>query len=340
MNPEEYFSGKTVRVIAGANANGGSYDSFSRFVAATAGHYFPRSTRFDVEYISGAGGYNGLRATLDSNPDGLTIGIVHSRWFQRQAVVGDIPNFDFDEVQLLGSPTFTVAEDPYCVDRSVAASWQEVLDLGRPLRVGTYQPGTEPAIEFMETIGLPFQVVYDYPGTRQIMDAFDRGELDLSNRCGLDLVRALYPEWIEQGRLVPLFYVRKPPDRGYLARLGHTGPLPSFTELPGLNLGEVQRAQLKAVQADLLLREVTRVFILPAGVPDEIRQYWHERFDLIMKDQGFIDTVHNTGYVDWYGYGSTEELLDIIRRVQALDQRVKDILYQISDLSALDRLVQ
>ena len=338
MNPEEYFSGKTVRIITGAS--GGSYDAFSRFVAATAGDYFPRSTTFDVENVTGAGQYNGLRAALDSAPDGLTIGIVHSRWFQRQAIVGDIPNFDFDEVHLLGSPTFTVTEDAYCVDRSVATSSQEVLDLGRPLRVGTNEPGTEPVIELMESIGLPFQVVYGYFGTSEIMAAFDRGELDLSNRCGPDIVPHVYPEWIQKGRLVPLFYVQKPFDRVYLARLGHTGPLPSFTELPGLNLGEVQQAQLEALQADLLLTELTRVFILPAGIPDEIRQYWQERFDLIMTDQGFKGTIHDTGYVDWYGYGRTDELLDIIRRIQTLDQRVKDILYELSGLSALDALVQ
>ena len=59
-----------------------------------------------------------------------------------------------------------------------------------------------------------------------------------------------------------------------------------------------------------------------------------------MTDQGFKDTIHDTGYVDWYGYGRTDELLDIIRRIQTLDQRVKDILYELSDLSALDALVQ
>ena len=339
MTPEEYFSGKTIRIITGAN-HGGSYDTFSRLVAETAEHYFPRSTTFDVENVPGAGQYTGLRAILNSEPDGLTIGIVHSRWFQRQAIVGDIPNFDFDEIHILGSPTFRVDGDAYCVDRRVATSWQEVLRLRRPLRIGTYEPGTEPAIEFMAANGGPFHMIYGYLGTYQIMVAFDRRELDLSNRCGPDIVPHLYPEWIEQGRLVPLFYVTKPFDDEYLARLGHTGPLPSFLELPGLNLDGTQRIQMEALQANLLLSEVAQVFILPAGVPDHLRQYWQGQFNRIIEDHQFIDSLSNAGYGDWYGYGGTDQILDIIRHVQALDQGVKDILHDLRGLGDLDHLVR
>lgn len=309
-------------------------------MAATAEHYFPRSTTFGVETVPGAGQYHGLRATLDSEPDGLTIGIVHARWFERQAIVGDIPNFDFDEVHILGSPVFKVDGYTYCVDRNVATSWQEVLDRGLLLRVGTYEPGTEPVIEAMEANGGPFQVVYGYSRTSEIMAAFDRGELNLSNRCGPDVVGSLYPEWIGQGRLAPIFYVKKPFDRGYLARLGHEGHLPSFTELPGLNLDEAQQARMEALEAYLFLWDVGRVFILPAGVPDEIRQYWQQQFDLMMKDQRFIDSLSDEGYADWYGYGTTDQILDILRGVRSLDPSVKDFLYDLSDLSALDGIVQ
>ena len=329
----------TVRFIVGAS-EGGSYDTFTRLVAATAGHYFPEDTKIDVENISGTAGYGALRVVLDSEPDGLTVGIVSSRWFQRQAIVGDIPNFDLDEVLILGSPSFKVDGYTYCVDRSVATSWQEVLDLGRPLRVGTYEPGTEPPIELMEANGGPFRVIYGFPGTTDIMEAFDRRELDLTSRCEPDTVRALYPWWIEQGRLVPLFYSKEPVDRDYLARLGHTGDLPSFTELPGLGLDEAQQSRMEALEAYLLLMDVRRVFILPAGLPDGIRQYWQELFDLVMKDQRFIDSLSDAGRGDSYGYGTSERLLGIIHRVKSLDQDVKGFLHGVSGMGALDRFIQ
>ena len=293
-----------------------------------------------MENVTGAAQYNGLRAVLDSEPDGFTVGVVHPRWFRRQTIVGDVPNFDLDNITVLGSPTFKVEGDAYCVDRRVATSWQEVLDLGRPLRIGTYEPGTEPVIEWMAANGAPFEVVYGYPGTVDIMEAFNRGELDLNNYCGPGIVPHLFPEWFGQRRLVPLFYFTKPFDEAYLARLGHTGPLPSFLELPGLNLDQAQRARMDALQAVLLLSEVRRVFILPPGVPREIRQYWQERFDRVIKDQRFIDSVHDGGHGGSYGYGRADQLLDIIRRVQGLDRDVKDFLYRFLELDVLDDIVR
>ncbi len=309
-------------------------------MAATAERYFPQSTRFEVENVTGAAQYLGLRAVLDSKPDALTVSVVHPRWLRRQAVVGDIRNFDLDEVHILGSPTFTPDSDAYCVDRSVAASWQEVLGLGRPLRIATYEPGTDPVIEFLADNGGPFRVIYDYPGTVDIMEAFDRGELDLTGHCDSYRVRAVAPWWIDQRRIVPLFYITKPFDTGYLARLGHTGPLPSILDLTGLDLDQAQQARLRALQANLRLADATRVFILPAGVPGVLREYWQERFDLIMRDPQFIDTIHDAGYVDWYGYGTSDVILSLIRRVEALDQDVKAFLYDATGLRDLDRFVQ
>ena len=334
FDAEEYFGGKTIRIITGTSPGGG-YDVFSRLVAAVVERYFPEDTRLVVQNLPGAGQYRGLRAVLDSEPDGLTIGPVHSRWFQRQTIVGDIPNFDLEEIYILGSPSFTIGSgDVTCVDRSVATSWEEVLALGRPMRKGSTAPGNDPAVEFMEANGGPFKMVYGYGGTSEIMAAFDRGgELDVTSRCGPSVVPRLFPEWIEDGRLVPLFYVRTPVNDEYLALLGHTGPLPSFLDLPGL---DVNQDQLTALQANLLISEISRAFIMPVGVPDDVTQYWQSQFDQMMIDPDFIESVIIAGYENSYGYGRSEAILDLVRRVQALDQSVKDILLEISGVGDLN----
>ncbi len=332
FDAEEYFGGKTIRIITGTSPGGG-YDVFSRLVAAAAERYFPEDTRFVVQNLPGAGQYRGLKAVLDSEPDGLTIGPVHSRWFQRQTLVGDIPNFDFDEVHILGSPSFTVGGDVFCIQRSVASSWQEVLDKGIILRQGATAPGNEPAVEFMAANGGPFKLVYGYGGTSEIMAAFDRGELDLTNRCGPGTAPRLFPEWIEEGRLVPIFYETKPVDDEYLALLGHTGPLPSFLDLPGL---DVNQDQLAALRANLLITEISRAFLLPAGVSDDVKQYWQAQFDQMMVDPDFIDSVIIAGYEDSYGYGRSEDILEIVDLVRNLEQNVKDIMLDISGVGDLN----
>ena len=251
FDAEEYFGGKTIRIITGTSPGGG-YDTFSRIVAATAERYFPESTRFIVQNLPGAGQLRGLRAVLTSEPDGLTIGPVHSRWFARQLLVGDVDGFDLDKVYILGSPTFTIGEEGFCLDKNFASSWQDVLDRGLTIKVGSVGPGNEPAIEFMIENGAPFKLIYGYGGSSEIMAAFDRSETDGTSRCGPGTAGRLYPEWIEQGRMVPIFYSKKPYNDEWLANLGHTGPLPSFRELPGLTFDP---AQAEGLELNLLVTE-------------------------------------------------------------------------------------
>ena len=331
FDADEYFGGKTIRIKVGASPGGG-YDVFSRIVAATAEKYFPESTRFVVQNLPGAGQYRGLRAVLDSEPDGLTIGPTHSRWFARQLLVGDVPAFDIDAIHILGSPTFAINEDGFCVDRSVATSWQDILDKGITIRVGSAAAGNEPALEFLQQNGGPFQLLYGYGGTSDIMAAFDRGEVTGTNRCSPGTAGRLYPEWIDEGRLVPLFYEKKPYNAEWLARLGHTGELPSFRDLPGL---EFDPAQAAALEINLLVTEISRVFFLPPGVPDDVRQYWQSAFDQMMVDAEFRESVNIAGYTDDYGYGRAEDILEIVEVVRAADAETRAIALELSGVGSL-----
>ena len=331
FDAEEYFGGKTIRIITGTSPGGG-YDTFSRIVAATAERYFPESTRFIVQNLPGAGQLRGLRAVLNAEPNGLTIGPVHSRWFARQLLVGDVDGFDLDRVYILGSPTFTVNEEGFCLDKNFASSWQDVLDRDLTIRVGSVGPGNEPAIEFMIENGAPFKLIYGYGGSSEIMAAFDRGETDGTSRCGPGTAGRLYPEWIEQGRMVPIFYSKKPYNDEWLANLGHTGPLPSFRELPGLAFDP---AQAEGLELNLLVTELSRVFVMPEDVPADVTQYWQSAFDKIVVDPVFIEQLTIAGYEEAYGYGRAEDIWDIIERVRNASQATRDVALGLSGVGNL-----
>ncbi len=331
FDAEEYFGGKTIRIITGTSPGGG-YDTFSRIVAATAERYFPESTRFIVQNLPGAGQLRGLRAVLNAEPNGLTIGPVHSRWFARQLLVGDVDGFDLDRVYILGSPTFTVNEEGFCLDKNFASSWQDVLDRDLTIRVGSVGPGNEPAIEFMIENGAPFKLIYGYGGSSEIMAAFDRGETDGTSRCGPGTAGRLYPEWIEQGRMVPIFYSKKPYNDEWLANLGHTGPLPSFRELPGLAFDP---AQAEGLELNLLVTELSRVFVMPEDVPADVTQYWQSAFDQMMDDSAFKEQVAIAGYEEAYGYGRAEDIWDIIERVRNASQATRDVALGLSGVGNL-----
>ena len=332
FDAEEYFGGKTIRIIVGASPGGG-YDTFSRLVAQAAERYFPKSTRFIVQNLPGAGQLRGLRAVVDSDPDGYTIGPTHSRWFQRQLYVGDVTGFDIDTIHILGSPTFSINEDGFCLDRNFASSWQEVLDKGLTIKVGSAGPGNEPAIEFMIANGGPFKMVYGYGGTSEIMAAFDRGEVDGTNRCSPGTAGRLYPEWIEDGRLIPVFYEVKPYNDEWLAELGHTGPLPSYLDLPGITYDDPIEA--KANELNQLVAEISRVFFLPPGVPDDVKQYWQSAFDQMMDDAQFKEQVAIAGYADSLGYGRAEDILGIVEQVRNTTDEIRDAALRLSGVDEL-----
>ena len=329
---DAYFEGKTIRIITGTNPGGG-YDVFSRLVGFAAERYFPESTRFVIQNLPGAGQYRGLRAVLDADPDGFTIGPVHSRWFQREAIVGDVPLFDLDEVYLLGSPTFSVSDSALCVDRSVATSWEEVLALGRPIKHGQTAPGNTPAEEFLESIGAPIQAVYGYGGTSEIMAAFDRGEIDATDRCSVNTVPRLYPEWLTERRLVPLFYETLAFSPEWLQTLGfERDSYPKFTDLPGLSASQ---AQLDAVGVNIAAVDLSRIFILPEGVPAEIQRDWQARFDQIMVDIQFIERLGIAGYADDYGYGTSDDIRALIQQIRDVDDVTREIMLELSGVGEL-----
>ena len=332
FDAEEYFGGKTIRIKVGASPGGG-YDTFSRLVAQAAERYFPESTRFIVQNLPGAGQLRGLRAVVDSEPDGYTIGPTHSRWFQRQLYVGDVAGFDIDAIHILGSPTFSINEDGFCLDRNFASSWQEVLDRDLTIKVGSAGPGNEPAIEFMIANGGPFKMVYGYGGTSEIMAAFDRGEVDGTNRCSPGTAGRLYPEWIDDGRLVPIFYEVKPYNDEWLANLGHTGPLPSYLDLPGITYDDP--VQAKANELNQLVAEISRVFFLPPGVPDDVKQYWQSAFDQMMVDAQFEEQVAIAGYADSLGYGRAEDILAIVEAVRNTTEEIRQAALELSGVDEL-----
>ena len=331
FDAEEYFGGKLIKIITGTSPGGG-YDTFSRLVAAAAERHFPESTRFVVQNLPGAGQLRGLRAVLTSEPDGLTVGPVHSRWFARQMLVGDVDGFDLDRVYILGSPTFTIAESGFCLDKNFASSWQDVLDRELTIRVGSVGPGNEPQIEFMIENGGPFKLIYGYGGSSEIMAAFDRGEVDGTGRCSPGTAGRLYPEWIEQGRLVPIFYNKKPYNDEWLANLGRTEPLPSFRDLPGI---AANPAQAEALELNLLIVEISRVFVMPEDVPADVAQYWQSAFDQLVVDPLFIESLTIAGYEDSYGYGRAEDIWEIINRVRNASEETRAIALELSGVGTL-----
>ena len=54
-----------------------------------------------------------------------------------------------------------------------------------------------------------------------------------------------------------------------------------------------------------------------------------------MVDEGFIESLGIARYTDDYGYGKSDEMLDIVRRVRDLDPSTRELVLEMSGVGKL-----
>lgn len=322
-----YFENKTVKMITGTNPGGG-YDTMLRIFGKVAQSHFPDSTKFVVQNLSGAAQLRGLQAVLNSDPDGYTVGPTHQRWFIQQALFGDVENLEFENLDVIGSPTFSPNPSMLCVDSSVATSWQDVLDKGITLKTGQTGPGNSPGAEFVELIGGPIKNVYGYGGSAEVMAAFDRGEVNMVWSCGPELAGRLFPEWLEQGRLAPLYWWELQHDDAWMAKLGSSNAdVPHIFDIGGVEWTDLNKL---AFSSWVEIATISRTFLLPPGVDKDVADFWRVIFKEIVEDPEFIKAADIAGYSDQYGYAGGVEIKEALLKLGTLPDDVKEILKGIS----------
>jgi len=280
----KHFEAKPVTIIVGSSPGGG-YDIFARLVARFIGKHLPGNPSFVVRNIPGAGQLRGLRTTMKSEPDGLTIGLLHPRFVVRELFGQDVPDFDLKTVKVLGTPSGGVKRTSlWCTRRDVATSWEDISKLGRPVSVGANAPGGLSSTlgpEFAEAIGRPVGMIFGYGGASEVMAAFDRGELDSVQYCSAEYVPRLFPEWIKQKKIAPIFWWEAEPSADYLGQLGFSST-PHIADAVGATKEERQ-----ALEVASAFGRMGRLFVAPPGVPDPVYQTWKTAFEATVQDPAF-----------------------------------------------------
>jgi len=323
----KHFESKPITIIVGS-APGGGYDVFGRIVAQFVGKYLPGNPSFVVQNIPGGGQLRGLRAAMRSKPDGLTLGILHPRFVQRELAGIDVPNFDLKTVRVLGSPSAIMVSRIWCLRRSVATNWDELVKLGRPVTNGDTGPGASFGLgpQFVSLIGGPVKMVYGYGGTSEIMAAFDRGETDSIDRCTEEHVPRLFPKWIESKILAPIFWWEREPSKDWLGKLG-------ASKVPYIfDVVKADKEQGNAFELAVRFNTFSRTFVAPPGVPDDIYFAWKKAFEATTKDPGFIKAAEAAGLE--VGLGTADDFGALVKSFSKLSpagvKTLKDLVGQPS----------
>ncbi len=318
-NLAKHFNSKPVTIIVGS-APGGGYDTFARMVARFAGKHLPGNPKFLVQNIPGAGQLRGLRAAMKSRPDGLTIGLLHPRFVQQELVGIDVPDFDLKTIRVLGSPSATAVPRIWCVRRSIATSWEELKKLGRPVTNGGNAPGAAFGLgpQFVEALGGPAKMVYGYGGTSEIMAGFDRGETESVDRCTEENVPRLFPGWIKNKVVAPIFWWEKEPSKDWLGQLG-------ATQIPHIHaVTKPNDDQKNAFDVANRFLYFSRIFITPPGVPDNVYEAWRKAFEATTRDPGFLKAAETAGLE--VGLGTAEDFRQSLQSFEKLTPEGRKLL--------------
>ena len=321
-----HFSGKPVTIIVGSSPGGG-YDISARLIARFVGKYLPGNPSFIIQNMPGAGQLRGLRATMKAKPDGLTIGQLHPRFVVQELFGKDVAGFDLDTVNVLGTPTGVDYPRMWCTRRDLATSWQDILKLGKPVTVGANAPGGLSATlgpEFVQALGGPVRIIFGYGGASEVMAGFDRRELDSIQYCTDDYVPRLFPEWIKQKRLAPIFWWSAKPSDDYVGQLGSSN-LPHIADALGATAD-----QRKALEVAMGFGRMGRLLVAPPGLDNRIYQVWKTALEAAVRDPEF-KKVAAAAELD-VGLGTAEEFRENNAALKRLPKNMQEMVKKLAGM--------
>jgi len=274
---DDFYKGKTIRVIVGGTAGGG-FDVYTRAMTRYMGKHIPGNPTLIVENMTGAATRIAAKYIHSAaKPDGLTFGIFNGYLILSQVL--DPKGFDFNmrEFEWLGVP---IQDNVVCALRkeSGIANIDQWFAAKTPVKIGGLGPGNStsdvPRV-VKATLNLPIQLVEGYKGTADVRLAADGGELH-GGCWAWESVRVTWRKALETGDVFPILQVtsKKQPD------------LPNVPLALDLAKSDEARQLIRA--GGIQPGAVTRVYVTTPKTPKDRVQILRNGFMQTLKDPDFL----------------------------------------------------
>lgn len=274
---QDFYAGKTIRIIVGFPAGGG-FDTYSRAIARHMGKHIPGNPTIIVDNVTGAGSLIAANSLYKaSKPDGLTIGNFIGNLISQQLFGGAGIEFDARKFEWIGVP---VRDNVVCAltKASGITSIDAWMAAKNPVKLGGSAPGTtndDVAKLLKAALGLPIQLVTGYKGTAPIKLAAESGEID-GGCWAWESIKVMWRAGLEAGDVnIVLQAVPK--------------AVPDLTKVPlAIELAKTDEAR-KLIQAGIHdTAAITRPYALPPGTPKDRVQILRRAFRETLKDKDFL----------------------------------------------------
>lgn len=310
---EDFFKGKTIRIVVGASAGGG-FDIYSRVVARHLGKHIPGNPTVIVENMPGAATLIAANYIYSvAKPDGLTIGnwnggLVLNQLFGRPGI-----SFDAAKFEWIGAP---IGITSICVTSKSTG----ITDVNKwmtsktPIKLGATGPGSDlydfPKI-LQAALGLPVQFVSGYKGFADIKTALESGE-----------VGAVCPAWETTKASW-----RNPIQSGDVSLIVQAVPRahPDLPNVPvAINTAKTEEGRM-LIQAGIHdVSTINRPYSLPPGTSKDRVQILRKAFQDTVNDPELKAEATKSSLE--FNPTSGEEIEKMVARLLRLDQRIANKL--------------
>jgi tripartite-type tricarboxylate transporter receptor subunit TctC len=274
---DEFYKGKSVRIIVGGSAGGG-FDTYSRIMARHMGKHIPGNPAVMVENMTGAGTLIAAKYLHSSaKPDGLAFGIFNGALILGRALGMKGIDFDVRELEYLGVP---VQDSPVCALRkeSGVANMDQWLAAKSPIKIGGLSPGNStsdvPRI-LRAALDLPIQVVDGYKGTAEVRLAADAGEVH-GGCWAWESVKVTWAKAVQSGDATPVVQVT-------------AKKIPDLPNVPlALDLAKTDEARLLIKAGAVDPSAIVRVYVTTPRTPKDRLQILRRAFMNTLTDPDFV----------------------------------------------------
>jgi tripartite-type tricarboxylate transporter receptor subunit TctC len=274
---DDFYKGKTIRVIVGGSAGGG-FDIYTRAMARHMGKHIPGNPTLIVENMTGAGTLIAAKYLHSSaKPDGLSFGIFNGALILSGALGNKSVDFDMRELEYLGVP---VQDSTVCALRkeSGVTNMDQWFAAKTPIKLGGLSPGNStsdvPRI-LVAALNLPIQLVEGYKGTNEVRLGADAGELH-GGCWAWETLKVAWSQAIPAGDVVPVLQVTA-------KRISELPKVPMALDLAKT---EEARQLLKAGAIDPAA--IVRVYVTTPRTPKDRLQILRNAFAKTLTDPDFI----------------------------------------------------
>lgn len=278
---QEFYKGKTIRVIVGGTAGGG-FDTYTRVIARHMGKHIPGNPTLVVENMTGAATRIAAKHIHSAaKPDGLTFGIFNGYLILGRVLGAKGIDFDVRQFEWIGVP---VQDSIVCALHKSSG----VTNLGQwfasktPVKLGALGPGNStsdvPRI-LKAALDLPIHLVEGYKGTADVRLAADTGEV--AGGCwAWESVRVTWAKGLQSGDVNVVIQAtpKAQPD------------LPNVPVAVEIAKTDEARQLIRAGTVDP--SRITRVYATTPGTPKERVQILRKAFQDTLGDPEFVAEVN------------------------------------------------